>query len=66
MLGFNSYPRVSCETRWSGQAGMGQKSTAGKKKIRKKAQLTMDGRVLARWWFQTFFIFTPTWANDAI
>ena len=21
---------------------------------------------MARWWFQTFFIFTPTWGNDPI
>ena len=28
-----------------------------------------EGRVMAqksRWWFQIFFIFTPTWANDPI
>ncbi len=23
-------------------------------------------KMLARWWFQIFFIFTPTWGNDPI
>ena len=25
-----------------------------------------QGRTVARWWFQTFLIFTPTWGNDPI
>ncbi len=25
-----------------------------------------SGWIMAGWWFQTFFIFTPTWGNDPI
>ena len=24
------------------------------------------GSLLSRWWFQTFFIFNPSWGNDPI
>ena len=28
--------------------------------------LTGDGTIVAKWWFQMFFIFIPTWGNDPI
>ena len=41
-------------------------------KLRKMISLVRKGRdrvlgaIVSRWWFQTFFIFTPIWGNDPI
>ena len=39
-----------------------------KQKTQKRGGKTwVDGkRIIPRWWFQIFFIFTPTWGNDPI
>ena len=29
-------------------------------------QLSLNFGYLSNWWFQIFFIFTPTWGNDPI
>ena len=29
-------------------------------------EIKVDANIWSSWWFQIFFIFTPTWGNDPI
>ena len=42
-------------------------SRCQKPKKKRGGKTWVDGkRIIPRWWFQIFFIFTPTWGNDPI